>query len=181
MSAAVSALARPSTTLSSPGAGLLHPAVIVAIAVVAINDHVLKALVPGFVTGKLSDVAGLFFFPFFLQASSEWMAVALGRYRAPSLRVLIVAAAATAVFFAAMKLTSTGAELYRWLWSMLQWAPRSLIALATHQPLPSRGAVGLTMDATDLICLPAVVAAVVIGASRSNAPRTRKTMPLETM
>ena len=30
------------------------------------NDHVLKHACPGVVTGKLSDFAGLFFFPLFL-------------------------------------------------------------------------------------------------------------------
>lgn len=39
-----------------------------AAALMAINDHVLKAVFPGFITGKLSDVLGLFFFPLLLCA-----------------------------------------------------------------------------------------------------------------
>ena len=39
---------------------LIHPAVVGAVAVLALNDHVLKPRWPGTVTGKLSDVAGLF-------------------------------------------------------------------------------------------------------------------------
>jgi hypothetical protein len=38
---------------------LAHPATTAAFAVLAINDHVLKARFPGVVTGKLSDLAGL--------------------------------------------------------------------------------------------------------------------------
>jgi hypothetical protein len=41
-----------------------HPLVLISILVLLFNDHVLKASIPSALTGKLSDVAGLFFFPF---------------------------------------------------------------------------------------------------------------------
>ena len=39
---------------------LTHPAFTGAVALLAVNDHVLKPLVGGWLTGKLSDVAGVF-------------------------------------------------------------------------------------------------------------------------
>jgi len=45
-----------------PGGLLLHPAVLAAIALFVVNDHVFKPAHPGWLTGKLSDVAGLVFF-----------------------------------------------------------------------------------------------------------------------
>lgn len=45
---------------------LLHPLVVVAIAVLLLNDHYLKAEYPGWLTGKLSDFSGLVFFPLLL-------------------------------------------------------------------------------------------------------------------
>ncbi len=39
---------------------LTHPAVVGAVAILALNDHVLKARGPNPITGKLSDVAGVF-------------------------------------------------------------------------------------------------------------------------
>lgn len=39
-----------------------------AIALMAVNDHVLKYKFPGFITGKLSDFCGIFYFPIFLVA-----------------------------------------------------------------------------------------------------------------
>lgn len=39
---------------------LTSPVYLLALAVLLLNDHVLKELAPGFVTGKLSDFAGLF-------------------------------------------------------------------------------------------------------------------------
>ncbi|HET7501896.1 MAG TPA: hypothetical protein VFK02_12855 [Kofleriaceae bacterium] len=40
---------------------LTRPIAIAAIALLVVNDHVLKAAYPGFVTGKLSDFAGMMF------------------------------------------------------------------------------------------------------------------------
>ena len=37
--------------------GMLHPVALAALAVLVLNDHVWKARYPGWVTGKLSDVA----------------------------------------------------------------------------------------------------------------------------
>ncbi len=42
---------------------LLHPVSLAAMAVLALNDHLLKQAWPGHVTGKIWVVAGVFFFP----------------------------------------------------------------------------------------------------------------------
>ena len=47
----------------APGALLLHPVNLIAMLVLGLNDHWLKAAWPGLVTGKLSDVAGLVVLP----------------------------------------------------------------------------------------------------------------------
>ena len=43
---------------------LQHPSSLICIAILLLNDHVFKLTSPSWVTGKLSDFAGLFFFPF---------------------------------------------------------------------------------------------------------------------
>ena len=43
-----------------------HPLSLGAVALLLLNDHVLKQAFPSILTGKLSDFAGLFFFPFLL-------------------------------------------------------------------------------------------------------------------
>src|SRR3954469_11095790 len=55
---------------SSWAADLVRPVPLAAVGVLAVNDHLLKGsgLLPGAVTGKLSDFAGLFFFPLLLAA-----------------------------------------------------------------------------------------------------------------
>lgn len=47
---------------------LQHPLALACIALLLLNDHVFKVLYPSWLTGKLSDVAGLFFFPFIVAA-----------------------------------------------------------------------------------------------------------------
>lgn len=43
---------------------LQHPLTLLSITILLFNDHVLKVVYPSWITGKLSDFAGLFFFPF---------------------------------------------------------------------------------------------------------------------
>jgi len=54
-----------------PGDFLLRPVSICACAILAFNDHVLKARFGSVVTGKLSDAAGLVFVPFLVLALVE--------------------------------------------------------------------------------------------------------------
>jgi hypothetical protein len=49
---------------SSSLAALVHPAALAAIAILVLNDHFLKYAVPSWLTGKLSDFAGLYFAPY---------------------------------------------------------------------------------------------------------------------
>lgn len=77
----------------SRGAELLAWPVLLAIALTAANDHFLKANFPGFVTGKISDFSGLFFFPFLLTA-------VFGK-----IRWLLYSAIATGVGFTVLKFT----------------------------------------------------------------------------
>lgn len=49
---------------------LQHPLSIVSIALLLFNDHIFKVFSPSLLTGKLSDFAGLFFFPFIVAAGS---------------------------------------------------------------------------------------------------------------
>ncbi len=47
---------------------LTHPLVLLSIFILLVNDHVLKVYIPSALTGKISDFAGLFFFPILLSA-----------------------------------------------------------------------------------------------------------------
>lgn len=135
---------------------LLSPASVLSIAVLALNDHVLKTHTPGFITGKLSDFAGLYFFPFFVFALA-----ALVRPTAGTTRCLGFACRATALLFVAINVSEAASDTYEQLvagiWQLLQ-APRRVHHVA---------------DMEDLIALPMVALAYVAG--RSQLSRTSRT------
>ena len=79
--------------------GLAHPLPLASIALLLVNDHVLKRACPSWLTGKLSDFAGLFFFPILLVAIAE-LGPAARRRRS---LVAAIACVATAIVFAAIK------------------------------------------------------------------------------
>lgn len=118
-----------------PSRALLHPLWLGSLAVLVLNDHVLKGagLLPGVVTGKLSDVAGLVVAPALLAA--------LVRVRGS--RGWLLAHVAVGLVFSAIQLSAAAASL----WS------------------GAMAAVGfpwvITRDPTDLLALPALALSAV--------------------
>jgi hypothetical protein len=112
----------------------VHPLPIAAIALTALNDHLLKlgGLLPPIVTGKLSDFAGLFFFPIAVVTAARAARRRLGWSRDE--RTPAIVALATGIVFAASKLSPA---ICRWLSAAFIVAP----------------------DPTDLVALPSIAAA----------------------
>jgi len=145
------------------GAGMTHPGAIAAVAVLVANDHWGKAAWPGLLTGKVSDVAGLAFFPLFLQGLVE---VGGGRV---SRRVLGAACIATAVVFAAVKLSDRAGLAWAWTLGTLQWPFLAAWAVVGGETAPAVRAVRHAVDPTDLVALPAVGLAWWWGRGRPRA------------
>ncbi|MGC5287181.1 hypothetical protein [Micromonospora sp. DT231] len=117
------------TTLS----WLCHPATVIALVLLLVNDHVLKATFPGPVTGKLSDVAGLVLAP-------PLVAVLLTLLvpRLPARAAALAGLVAVGAGFALVKSSGYAAELASSAWTVL--AGPSLVRA----------------DRTDLLTLPAL-------------------------
>jgi len=132
-----------------------RPAFMCAVALLVVNDHVLKAsgIAPGWFTGKLSDAAGLFFFPvllsvvaIYLSDPDRWSTVR---------RISAAAAAVTIGVFGLLNLAPPVAAGLSEFWG-------------TH-----------TVDPTDLVCLPFAVAGhvwFVRHLRRSGRPSTRRVL-----
>jgi hypothetical protein len=150
------------------GDGLLHPLALGAIAVLLVNDHVLKAAWPGLVTGKLSDFAGLIFFPLFLQASAEIASAALGRWQGPDRRILRVSVVATASVFIAIKTLPAANALVAMLLGEAQW----WMARLTVGGAPAAAPVSIVLDPSDLVALPMLIVAYEIGIRRCRGHST---------
>jgi hypothetical protein len=151
---------------------LSHPASVAAIGLLLLNDHVLKAAWPSSqyaatVTGKLSDFAGVFFFPFLLAAAIsapvEW---ALARRRgangstectlAPRL-LWALGFTATAAWFAGMK---TIPAVNEWTAALAGWV--------------AGGPVVIVRDPTDLLALVMLWPAWRVGRPNPPAPLPNK-------
>ena len=115
--------------------GLLHPIALAAIAVLVINDHILKEAYPSWLTGKLSDVAGLVFFPL-LAAALLAPLIRIARDRLVTACVI-----ATGVGFAAIKLWEPATVACEHVLGLLQLSP---------------GPVQIVRDPTDLFALAAL-------------------------
>ena len=122
----------------------LHPLPLTALAILSINDHWLKGsgLLPGALTGKLSDVAGLFFFPLLMTAIGRCLG-SLVLWRRVGLRawMLLVAIALTTTLFTLLKIAPAFVA-----WFELA-APR-LDPTGLVRPFE------VTLDRTDLLTLP---------------------------
>jgi hypothetical protein len=121
----------------------LHPVALAAVVVLVVNDWFLKPRFRGsFVTGKLSDIAGLVFAPVLLSAMIG-LALKLAR-RKPTLthRRLVACCAATAIGFTVVKLVPAIGDV----------VARMIGHGASFYP-----------DWTDVLCTPFVLVAYWIG------------------
>ncbi|MCB9754964.1 MAG: hypothetical protein H6713_33930 [Myxococcales bacterium] len=148
--------------------GLLHPLALTAVAVLLVNDHVLKARWPGLVSGKLSDVAGLVYFPLLLQAIVEAPRWARARYR-PSPAILLVCVLITGLVFALVNLWAPATSLYERGFGAVRWCLLDGGWRTGGAPRP----VTLTPDPTDLLALPSLWLAWRLGRAPDERARRR--------
>jgi hypothetical protein len=91
----------------------VRPLPIAAVALMAVNDHYLKYQYPSWWTGKLSDFAGLFFFPLFLCALYVLAAnFVTRREHWLTRRGIIAAIVITDIVFIAVKVWPEAAVVY---------------------------------------------------------------------
>lgn len=135
-----------------PARALLTPAWLIALGVLALNDHLLKGAgaLPAAVTGKLSDVAGLVVAPALLAAL-------LG---VRSRRGLLMCGAAVGLVFSAINLSPACADAWSWLMGLIGFPWK------------------ITVDPTDLLTLPALALGWrALVPAMKDAPRARRAAP----
>jgi hypothetical protein len=155
-----------------PADALLHPVALAAIGVLLLNDHVFKDAAPGLVTGKLSDVAGLAFFPLVLLGTWEVIHSAVGRWSGPSVRSLALSVVVTSIVFGLVKTTELVAGAFATTLGAAQWAIG--FALTAGHPSSELVPALVVRDPTDLVALPAVLIAAWIGSSRLPRSEARR-------
>jgi hypothetical protein len=118
---------------------LSHPIVLGAIALLLVNDHLLRRVWPSWVTGKLGDVAWLLFAPLALAALLVWLLPIRGSRREP-----IAAGLAFGLIAAVFVGANTSSLFHDWLVRALQ----SLTGVSLT----------ITRDPSDLAALPSLAA-----------------------
>jgi hypothetical protein len=114
----------------------MHPLTLLNIGVLLLNDHLLKVLSPSWLTGKLSDFAGLFFFPIVFIVL---LSLLLERFRLQPDHIAALAFGITAIGFSLIK-TTIGAN------TLLVSGMERLLGLPVQ----------IIQDPTDLIALVAL-------------------------
>lgn len=141
-----------------------HPVAITALAVLVVNDRWLKSAWPGFVTGKLSDCAGLVLLPIALLSVTELLRRTFRRPVTWRYDPFVwVALSVTGFIF--VKLTPAGNDAYAWAIGAVRWAPRALLhgsGLSIRPILVSR-------DRSDLLALAFSALPVLLIRNRTRA------------
>jgi hypothetical protein len=149
-----------------PADALIHPAVLGSVALLVVNHHFLQAAWPGFVTGKLSDLAGLAFFPLVLLGIWEVALWAAHRWHGPRRRPLWIAIIATGLVFSLVKSTAAGATAFGWVLAVGPWILPAVAGVLTGHAGHMREPVPIAHDITDLVALPMLLVALRVGVSR---------------
>jgi hypothetical protein len=164
-------------TARVPGDLLLHPVALVALVLVIFNDMVLKVSYPSVLSGKLSDFAGLVYFPLFLVAAFEglrWLRRRSGWELTP--RAVVVAVVVVGSAFVAIKVSYPAGEVYRTVMGMV-WYPLDLVSsVLGGNGVPPLSRVALVQDRVDLIAVPSLLLPVWV-ARRVMTPPTVEVPP----
>lgn len=157
----------------TPGDVLLHAPIVVALAVLILNDHYLKAASPGLITGKLSDFAGLAFFPALVVGAWELILSVSGRWQRPTNRALAVAVAATAIAFVLVKTVPPAADAFGWALGAAQWLLGLPVRLGLGAAPAAITQAVVLPDSSDLVALVALAIPIWVGARRARSSGSR--------
>lgn len=149
--------AEPTGRREVPAGLLLRWPAVTSLVVLVINDHLLKPTLATWWTGKLSGVAAFVLVPLVAVALTE---VAGNRVlpRRTSVRIAAVVGVTIALCMAAVELATWASHVYEVVFGVLRWPLDALVAVGRGSPPPPLTTVSQTMDATDLLLLPAALA-----------------------
>ena len=152
-----------------PGDLLLQPVSLIALIVVVLNDRWLKVDHSGLLSGKLSDFAGLIYFPLFLVSVIEAARFVVRRRTwALSSRAVVIASGIVGTAFLLIKTWDPASQLYREAMGYAFWPGFAFADLVNGNPVKNVHEVFLAQDHWDLLALivlpvPVLIARKVMG------------------
>jgi hypothetical protein len=154
---------------SDAAAYLIHPVVLIALVLWLANDHVGKAVYPGWLSGKASDVASLIVFPLVLIAALDLWRARAGK-PGPGAGWIAGWVMATGAVMATINLFDWAAAAYRWGLGAAQWPLRAVYESMLGHGIPGLHPVRLTMDPADLWTLPALMVPLALALRSGRSP-----------
>lgn len=149
--------------VTRPADFLLSPWVLASIVVLVVNDHVLKWTFGGWLTGKVSDVAGVFLLPFLILAIYEAARKPFTpRWRTTAVEAAIVCGV-VGFGFAAVKTIGPVGDAYEYMVGLL----RTVVTASSGPVTP----ILVYRDATDLVVLPILAATYLVWRRHRGEPR----------
>ena len=146
---------------------LLTPLFLVTLTAWAFNDHVLRRIAPGVLSGKLGDAASMVVFPILVAATFAPLA---RRLRVDERHLVDAAALGTALLLAAIQFQHGVAHAYQWALGTVQYA----LGWSTYHVLAAH-----TMDPTDALVTPlAILPALAMRGVRLAELVRRRSLPL---
>lgn len=147
----------------------MHPLALLSLLVLIINDHLLKETYSNSFTGKISDFAGLVFFPLLLIALIEILyplfnhsITQISGYTIT--RILLV----VAIGYISIKSVQPFADLYSTILGVVELSAKALPKFVLGQPMGHFVPRRIIADPSDLIALPMLfVAWIIAGRVRS--------------
>ena len=157
-----------------PGDLLLRAPALIAVALVVVNDQILKERYGNWLTGKLSDIAGVFVLPLVIVSALELARWSLGRHPWASSRPEVaLAIATTAIGFASVKLVGPVGDTYA---NAIGWI-RAVVASSARREWQPTGPIEVIRDWTDLLVLPVLIGSWLLAHNRSDGPQDTITSP----
>lgn len=141
-----------------PGTLMLLPVSVLSLAVLVINDHFLKQRYHDLLTGKLSDGAGLVFFPLFLASLTEvLLSIVIRKQWCIPKRGLGICILATGAVFGLTKTFTPIGHIYRTLIAVMEWPFFAVESKLRGSVVPGVSGTHLVHDLTDLLVLPLLI------------------------
>jgi hypothetical protein len=147
---------------------LTHPLTVAFTFLLVLNDHALKACFPGLLTGKLSDIAGMWVAPIFLLGVMDLLAPARMAADRRYLLAPPVAALVVGLLFAAAKTWAPATHAYEATAALCRAPFRYVLSLVFQRPMWSE-TIRLVRDPSDLVALPVGVGAAWFAARTRRA------------
>ncbi len=157
----------------------MNPIALFSLGLLILNDHILKHRYGNSITGKLSDIAGLIFFPLLVIVLIESCRKAFrkNRWQIDNEQVVIVFCI-VAMGYLLVKCSQPIADAYSYVLGSAEWSLVAMKQACTGHSIDKLMPREVLADPTDLVALPAVGVAWLIVKRHNLSPGSNRSISI---